>query len=71
MPLLLLQCVMCFRTASSQQIARAHVLNEGIIMLGIPPMLILLGFAYLAYRDCKGAPELIKNSGDITNDEDR
>jgi hypothetical protein len=50
MPFLLAQCVMCFRTASSQQLARAHVLNEGIFMLGIPPMLILLGFGYLAYR---------------------
>jgi hypothetical protein len=50
LPLLLAQCAMCFRTASSQQLARAHVLNEGIFILGIPPMLILLGFCYLAYR---------------------
>jgi hypothetical protein len=50
MPLLLLQCVMCFRTASAQQLERARILNEGIMILGIPPLLILSAFVYLAYR---------------------
>jgi hypothetical protein len=44
------QCVMCFRTAAAQQTERAHVLNHGIIILGIPPFLILAGFLLLAYR---------------------
>lgn len=46
----LLQCVMCFRTASAQQAERAHVLNEGIFLLGIPTLCILAGFTWLAYR---------------------
>jgi hypothetical protein len=41
---------MCFRTAAAQQIERARVLNEGIVLLLVPPLLILVGFAYLAYR---------------------
>jgi hypothetical protein len=44
------QCVMCFRTASSQQLERARILNEGIILLGVPALLILSGFIYLIYR---------------------
>lgn len=50
MILLFLQCVMCFRTAAAQQLERARVLNEGIFLLGIPPLCILATFAYLAYR---------------------
>ena len=48
--LLLLQCVMCFRTAAAQQVERARVLNEGIFLLGVPPLAILACFAWLAYR---------------------
>jgi len=44
------QCVMCFRTAAAQNAERAHVLNHGIIVLGIPPFLILAGFLFLAYH---------------------
>jgi hypothetical protein len=44
------QCVMCFRTAAAQQEARARVLNEGIIILLIPPIAILTFFVVLAYR---------------------
>jgi hypothetical protein len=47
---LALQCVMCFRTAAAQQLERARILNEGIFLLGIPPLCILAGFAWLAYR---------------------
>ena len=47
---LFLQCVMCFRNAAAQQVERARVLNEGIFLLGIPPICILACFAYLAYR---------------------
>jgi hypothetical protein len=48
--LVLAQCVMCFRNAAAQQVERAHVLNQAILVLGIPPLCILAAFAYLAYR---------------------
>jgi hypothetical protein len=38
------QCVMCFRTAKSQNQARSRVMNAGILVLGAPPFLILAGF---------------------------
>lgn len=44
------QCVMCFRTAAAQQEARARILNEGIVILLIPPLAILTFFVVLAYR---------------------
>ena len=44
------QCVMCFRTAAAQNGARARVMNMGIIILVIPPVLILVGFMVLAYK---------------------
>jgi hypothetical protein len=50
MPFLLAQCVMCFRNAAAQQLERARVLNEGIVLLGVPPLCILAGFAYWIYR---------------------
>ena len=37
------QCVMCFRTAAAQQAERTRVLNLGIIILMIPPLMILTG----------------------------
>lgn len=50
MVFVLAQCVMCLRTAAAQQAERARVLNDGIFLLGIPPVLILVVFGYLAYR---------------------
>jgi hypothetical protein len=44
------QCVMCFRTAAAQQAERSRVLNSGIIILLIPPLLILAGVLFLAWR---------------------
>ena len=44
------QCVMCFRTAAAQQVERARVLNTGILIMLVPPVLILAGFLYLLYR---------------------
>jgi len=38
------QCVMCYRTAKSQNAARARVLDLGIVVLGAPPFVILAGF---------------------------
>jgi hypothetical protein len=44
------QCVMCYRTAAAQNSARAHLLNMGIVLLGLPPFCILGGFLVLAWR---------------------
>lgn len=44
------QCVMCYRTAAAQNAARAHLLNMGIVLLGLPPFVILGGFLCLAWR---------------------
>ena len=44
------QCVMCARTAAAQNEARIQVLMQGIVVLLIPPVLILSGFLYLAWR---------------------
>ena len=44
------QCVMCFRTAAAQSAARARVMNLGIIIMLIPPVLILAGFMFLCYK---------------------
>ena len=38
------QCVMCYRTAESQNAARSRVLDLGIVLLGAPPFLILAAF---------------------------
>lgn len=35
------QCVMCFRTAAAQQLERSRVLNSGIVILLIPPIVVL------------------------------
>ncbi|HVW85964.1 MAG TPA: hypothetical protein VHB50_14845 [Bryobacteraceae bacterium] len=40
---LLAQCVMCYRTAAAQQAERARVLNTGILILLIPPV-VIIGF---------------------------
>jgi len=42
--LVLAQCVMCYRTAA-QQGARSQVLNKGIVILLIPPVVIWGDFA--------------------------
>ena len=44
------QCVMCFRTAAAQNMERARVLNFGIIIMLVPPILILGGFLFLCWR---------------------
>jgi hypothetical protein len=51
------QCVMCYRTAHSQQSARAHVLNAGILILGAPPFLILAGFVAFVFRHDEPNPD--------------
>ena len=44
------QCVMCYRTAAAQQGERSAVLNHGIVILIIPPILVLAGILLLAWR---------------------
>ncbi len=46
---LIAQCVMCFRTAAAQQAERARVLNTGIVILLIPPILVIAGILALAW----------------------
>lgn len=48
--LLVSQCVMCYRTAAAQQAERSRVLNSGIVILLIPPILVLAGILVLAFR---------------------
>ncbi len=48
--LILAQCVMCNRTAAAQQAGRAAVLNHGIVVLLIPPLLILGAFAWIVWQ---------------------
>ena len=47
------QCVMCFRTAAAQQHERARVMNAGILIMLVPPLVILGGFVWLMYRRSK------------------
>jgi hypothetical protein len=44
---------MCNRTAAAQNLARAAVLNTGIVVLLIPPFLILGGLTWFALRKSK------------------
>jgi len=44
------QCVMCYLSAKSQNAARAHVLDAGIVILIIPPTAILAGFIWFVMR---------------------
>jgi hypothetical protein len=50
------QCVMCFRTAAAQQAERSRVLNHGIVVLLIPPLLILAGVLLRATRRRSESP---------------
>ncbi len=44
------QCVMCYRTAAAQQAERSRVLNSGIVILLIPPILVLGLILWMAWR---------------------
>jgi hypothetical protein len=46
---LIAQCVMCFRTAAAQQAERSRVLNTGILILLIPPLLVIAAILALAW----------------------
>ncbi len=44
-------CVMCYTSAASQRPRAIHALNQGILVLLIPPVLIFLGvFAFFYFR---------------------
>ncbi|MGA2713625.1 MAG: hypothetical protein ABSG41_11015 [Bryobacteraceae bacterium] len=49
------QCVMCYRTAAAQQAERSRVLNSGIVILLIPPILVLGLILLLAFRKNRAA----------------
>ena len=49
MTLFFAQCVMCFRSAAAQQAERSRVLNEGIVILLVPPFLVIGAFLALAW----------------------
>ena len=44
------QCVMCYRTAAAQQLDRSRVVNSGIAILLVPPVVVLTLILFLAYR---------------------
>jgi hypothetical protein len=44
------QCVMCFRTAAAQNMARQQVMNSGIFVMMVPPFVIFGGFLLLCWR---------------------
>ena len=50
------QCVMCFRNAAAQQLERSRVLNAGIVILLIPPLVILFGLLWMARRRATTLP---------------
>jgi hypothetical protein len=50
------QCVMCFRTAAAQQLERSRVLNSGILILLIPPIVVLGLILFMAWRKSARPP---------------
>jgi preprotein translocase subunit YajC len=49
---------MCYRTAEAQQGARSRVLNSGILILLLPPVLLMAGIIWFAWRrNRQQAPE--------------
>ncbi len=56
--LLAAQCVMCYRTAAAQQAERSRVLNSGILILLIPPILVLAGILLLAVRRSRSVAKM-------------
>jgi hypothetical protein len=58
------QCVMCYRTAAAQQAERSRVLNSGIVILLIPPILVLGLILLLAFR--KSGGKLVRTATEET-----
>jgi hypothetical protein len=57
------QCVMCFRTAAAQQSERARVLNAGILIMLVPPLVILGGFVLLMYKRSRTYADVAPEGG--------
>ena len=47
---LLAQCVMCARTAAAQNLERVAVLNQGILILLVPPLAAFGAILLMAWR---------------------
>ena len=50
MTFLLAQCIMCARTAAAQNIERGLVLNKGILILLVPPVIAFAAICAMAWR---------------------
>ena len=49
------RCAMCWRTAQSLGLARGRVLNAGILIMALPPLVILVGAViFVRRRDLGG-----------------
>lgn len=44
------QCAMCRETASYQRAKAIEALNAGILVLGIPPVAVLGGIGFVAFK---------------------
>jgi len=44
------QCAMCREVAGNQKAGAIVALNRGIILLGIPPLAILIGLGWAVYK---------------------
>jgi hypothetical protein len=59
--------VMCYRTAAAQQAERSRVLNSGIVILLVPPILVLGLILLLAFRKNRAVTSI--TAGDVTERE--
>lgn len=57
------QCVMCYRTAAAQQAERVRVLDSGIVILLIPPILVLGLILWMAFRKDRPAGKAAEYTG--------
>ena len=48
------RCAMCWRTAQSLGLAQGRVLNIGILIMAVPPLLILIGALFFISRHDRG-----------------
>ena len=58
------QCVMCYRTAAAQQAERSRVVNSGIVILLVPPILVLGLILVMAFRKNSAVTSI--TAGDVT-----
>jgi hypothetical protein len=59
------QCAMCYQTAAGQSVQGMRALNLGILILLVPPLAIIGGIAWVAYRKREaGGPVYQQNATD-------